>query len=112
MINYTVACSSAFWKDDVHTSNTIFRNITFSGLNHGTRYKCEVRVVAGNLTSKSASAEAMTGKETPFCLFMKQPFMIMIFKHVIKVMCFAELRVFLQTDSYFLVFKTVFISRS
>lgn len=73
MINYTVTSASAFWNV-YNTTYTTFTHITFPGLNSGTRYNFNVSVVAGNLTSDPVTASAITGKETTFCLFMKQLF--------------------------------------
>jgi len=65
-INYSVTCASAFWGENTTAIDTTSTKHTFTNLKSGTRYTCYVHVVAGNLTSKTVTAHADTGKEKTF----------------------------------------------
>lgn len=83
LINYNVKYKTIFWND-FNETNTTERNLTIPNLRPGTRYDFNVSVVAGHLSSDPETHYTHTGKETRFCLFMKQTFdflcfMIMLF---------------------------------
>ncbi|XP_026105071.1 receptor-type tyrosine-protein phosphatase eta [Carassius auratus] len=61
-IKYTVKCYTAFWKKS-HENQTAYRSIRFTGLNPGTKYECNVSVVAGNLESLPETVHAKTEPE-------------------------------------------------
>ncbi|XP_042570763.1 receptor-type tyrosine-protein phosphatase eta-like isoform X2 [Cyprinus carpio] len=61
-IKYTVKCYTAFWEKS-HEVQTPDRSISFTGLNPGTRYECNVSVVAGNLESFPETVHANTVPE-------------------------------------------------
>ncbi len=112
LITYMVQYHTKFWNLSMQ-SNTTNTSITYTDLKPGTKYDFDVRVVAGNLTSDSVTVNASTGKETTFCLFMKQIFGFVICMYCVSWLCNSNMSwkcvfwVFLQTD--FLVFKMVFV---
>lgn len=75
---YKVDYHAPFWNDSKE-ANTNKTNYTFPSLKSGTRYNFNVRVVAGDNESDPVTANAYTGKETTFCLFMKQTFGFVIY---------------------------------
>ncbi len=83
LITYMVQYHTKFWNLSMQ-SNTTNTAITYTDLKPGTKYDFDVRVVAGNLTSDPVTVNASTGKETTFCLFMKQ----ILFFSYLHVLCF------------------------
>lgn len=72
-----------FWNRSIKndTTNTA---ITYTNLKPGTKYEFKVSVVAGDLTSDPVPVDANTGKETTFCLFMKQTFGFVIYIYCVS----------------------------
>ncbi|XP_059391407.1 receptor-type tyrosine-protein phosphatase eta-like [Carassius carassius] len=68
LIKYTVKCYTAFWKKS-HEGQTADRSIPFTGLNPGTKYECNVSVVAGNLESLPETVNANTEPEKRTLVF-------------------------------------------
>lgn len=80
---YKVDYHAPFWNDyeEKYTTDRVY---TFPDLKSGTRYNFSVRVVAGNNESDPVFAYAVTGKETTFCLFMKQTFGFVIYVYFVS----------------------------
>ncbi len=72
-----------FWNLSIK-NDTTKTAITYTDLKPGTKYEFNVRVVAGNLTSDPVTVDAKTGKETTFCLFMKQIFVFVIYIYCVS----------------------------